>query len=89
MASEVTDNGDASDGGLAVQLFPVQPPGVGATFWWDNGDASDAELGAKLFPNQPPKAAAAMWNRFVTNAKLCIDHYNQKNQASLFTSVLG
>jgi hypothetical protein len=47
----------------------------------DDGDASDAELGAKLFPNEPPKAAVAMWNRFVTNAKLCLDHYNKENQA--------
>lgn len=82
VASEVTDDGDASDEELRVQLFPIEPPGVAAAFWWDNGDASDAELGAKLFPNEPPKAAVAMWNRFVTNAKLCLDHYNKENQAN-------
>ncbi|CAD6248054.1 unnamed protein product [Miscanthus lutarioriparius] len=90
VASEVTDNGDASDADadaeLGVQLFPSEPPGVAGAFWWDNGDASDAELGAKLFPNEPPKAAIGMWNRFVTNAKLCLDVYNQKNQATLFIS---
>jgi hypothetical protein len=43
---------------------------------------SDAELGVKLFPNQPPEVAAAMWVEFVTNAKLCINHYNKKNQVN-------
>jgi hypothetical protein len=53
----------------------VAPPEV-----TDDGTVSDAELGVKLFPNQPPEVAAAMWVEFVTNAKLCIDHYNKKNQ---------
>ncbi|XP_066324936.1 uncharacterized protein [Miscanthus floridulus] len=55
----------------------VAPPEVTG-----DGTVSDAELGVKLFPNQPPEVAAAMWVEFVTNAKLCIDHYNKKNQVN-------
>ncbi|CAO2044596.1 unnamed protein product [Urochloa humidicola] len=72
--------------GESVILPPSPPVSEG-----DDDDSSDisysydeeaaaAEFG-RMFPDIPPRSASSLWAHFVSNAKACIEHYNNKCQA--------
>ncbi|KAL6602768.1 hypothetical protein ACP70R_043129 [Stipagrostis hirtigluma subsp. patula] len=69
------------------KALPPPEPMVPAQDGTDDGDdssdeASVAALGVELFPDFPPETAARTWVRFVNNAKTCIKHYNNVQQAN-------